>query len=85
MKARIKIFSTTTCPYCKMLKSYLTDHGISYEEALVDKDHQALHEMEEESDGFTGVPFTIITKENGEKIKIEGFDRQQVDQALGLS
>ena len=77
----IKIYKTTTCPYCKMEAEYLQSKGIAFEEIYVDKDPKAVQEMIAES-GQMGVPFTIITKEDGSKISILGFDKQKLDNAL---
>ena len=81
---QIKIYSTTTCPYCKMLKDYLKEKGIPYEEKLVDQDEAAKDEMVEDSGGFMGVPFTVIIKDDGSKDTIVGFDKGKVDQILGI-
>jgi glutaredoxin-like YruB-family protein len=81
---QVKIYSTTTCPYCKMLKDYLKEKGISYEEKLVDQEEAAKDEMVEESGGFMGVPFTVITKDDGSKDTIVGFDKGKVDQLLRI-
>ncbi len=78
------VYSTTTCPYCKMLKEYLDEKGISYTEKLVDQDDAAREEMTKASGGFLGVPYTIITKEDGTKENIIGFDKGKVDSVLGL-
>lgn len=82
---KVKIYSTTTCTYCKSLRHYLDKKGVSFEEAIVDLDRDALHEMIEESDGFTGVPFTVIEKDGCAKIKIKGFDVSQFKVALSLN
>ncbi len=82
---KVKVYSTTTCEYCKSLRYYLDKKEINYEEAIVDLDHDALHEMLEESDGFTGVPFTVIEKEGCAKIKIKGFDVSQFKLALNIN
>jgi glutaredoxin 3 len=81
---QVKIYSTTTCPYCKMLKDYLKEQGISYEEKLVDEDEAAKDEMAKDSGGFMGVPFTVIIKDDGGKDTIVGFDKGKVDQLLGI-
>jgi len=77
----IKIYKTTTCPYCKMEAEYLQSKGIPFEEIYVDKDPKAVQEMIAES-GQMGVPFTVITKDDGSKISILGFDKQKLDSAL---
>ena len=77
----IKIYKTTTCPYCKMEAEYLESRGIKFEEIYVDKDPKAVQEMIAES-GQMGVPFTVITKDDGSKITMLGFDKQKLDTAL---
>ena len=76
------IYSTTSCPYCKMLKDYLTSKNISYTEKLVDQDESSRNEMMAESGGFLGVPFSVITKDDGTKETVIGFDKGKLDQAL---
>ena len=74
----IKIYKTTTCLYCKMEAEYLGSKGIKFEEIYVDKDPKAVQEMIAES-GQMGVPFTVITKNDGSKVSILGFDKQKLD------
>ncbi|MEK7169047.1 MAG: glutaredoxin domain-containing protein [Patescibacteria group bacterium] len=78
----IKIFSTTSCPYCKMLKDYLFSKDIPFEEMLVDQDENAKNEMTAVSGGFLGVPFTVITKDNGEVTTVIGFDKGKLEEIL---
>lgn len=68
-----------------MLKDYLTSKGISFTEKLVDTDEAAQKEMAGVSGGFLGVPFTSITKEDGTKETILGFDKGKLDLVLGPS
>lgn len=79
---QVKIYTTTTCPYCKMEKAYLDSKGIKYQNIFVDQDPKAAAQMVEES-GQMGVPFTVITKDNT-KTEILGFDQEKLDQALGI-
>ena len=81
----VTIYSTTTCPYCKMLKDHLDQNSVTYDEKLVDQDDKTREEMMQESGGFLGVPFTVITKDDGGKETIVGFDKAKIDQALGLT
>lgn len=78
----IKIYSTTSCPYCKMLKDYLVSKNILFEEKLVDQDETAKQEMAKESGGFLGVPFTVITKDDGTKENVVGFDKGKLEEIL---
>ena len=43
--ARVKIYSTNTCPICDKTKQLLNKWQISYEEARVDQTPSALREM----------------------------------------
>lgn len=80
---RVTIYTTTTCPFCKMEKEYLTSKSIPFSEILVDQDPQAAQKMIEIS-GQMGVPFTVIDTGQGKPVTILGFDRQKIDQTLGL-
>ena len=82
---QVTVFSTTTCPYCKMLKDYLSENGISYTEKMVDLDDDAKDEMLEESGGFLGVPFALFMKDDGTKETVVGFDKGRLEKILGLS
>lgn len=79
----IKIFTTSTCPYCKMEKAYLDSKGIKYDNTFVDDDEEAAKRMIAES-GQMGVPFTEITKDDGSIVKILGFDQEKLDKELGI-
>jgi glutaredoxin len=81
---QIKIFTTTTCPYCKLEKAYLDSKSIKYENIFVDEDEEQAKKMIEES-GQMGVPFTEITKDDGSVTKILGFDKPKINEALGIS
>lgn len=79
----ITIYSTATCGFCKMLRSYLNDKGIKYDLKMADEDQAIAQELYEKS-GQLGVPFTVISDKDGNEEKILGFDRQKIDMALGL-
>ena len=81
--SKITIYSTTTCGYCKMLKSYLQSKDIAYDEKLADLDQKYAQELYDQS-GQLGVPFSIIEKEDGSVEGVLGFDRPKIDAALGL-
>lgn len=82
--SKITIYSTRTCVYCNMLKSYLKKHNIDYDEKLADDDQKLAMELYEKS-GQLGVPFTVIENDDKTETTILGFDRPKVDAALGLS
>lgn len=78
----VVVYSTTTCPYCKMLKDYLKEKNIVFTEKLVDTDDAAREEMMASSGGFLGVPFTVIAKDDGTKVTILGFDKGKLEASL---
>lgn len=80
--AKITIYSTATCGFCKMLKSYLNEKGITYDVKMADEDQNIARELYEKS-GQLGVPFTIV-ENDGKEEKILGFDRPRIDAVLGL-
>ena len=74
----VKIYTTTTCPYCKMAKEFFKKNNVKYTEINVETDQKAAEEMIEKS-GQMGVPVIDV---NG-KI-IVGFDRPAIEQALKI-
>lgn len=82
--SKITIYSTATCGYCKMLKSYLQQKDIAYDEKRADEDQAIAEELYERS-GQLGVPFTVIEKDDGDATAILGFDKARIDQELGLA
>lgn len=74
--ADIKVYSTPTCPYCKMAKAFLQEKGVEFEDINVAADQAAAKEMIEAS-GQMGVPQILI---NG-KIII-GFDKAAIEKEL---
>ena len=81
---QITVFSTTTCPYCKMLKDYLVQKNISYTEKMVDADEKAREEMMAVSGGFLGVPFMVVAKDGTQETVI-GFDKGKINSLLGIT
>lgn len=65
----VKVYSTTTCPYCHALMDWLDEEGIKYQEI----DASTVP-------GITAVPVTEI---NGQRIV--GFDRVAIRSALATT
>ena len=80
--ATITIYSTATCGFCKMLKSYLAQHDINYTEKRADEDPKIAQELYDKS-GQLGVPFTVIEKD-GKQEAVLGFDRQKINEILQI-
>ena len=81
---KVVMYTTRTCPFCKMEKDYLNSRNIEFSEILVDENPNEAQKMIEIS-GQMGVPFTVITKEDSSRENILGFDKARIDAALGLS
>ncbi|MCM2325202.1 MAG: NrdH-redoxin [Candidatus Woesearchaeota archaeon] len=76
--AKIRVFSTKSCPYCYMLKDYLNDHNVKFDDIDVGADYNAAMEMIRIS-GQRGVPVADI---NGNVVV--GFDQQRIAKLLEL-
>ncbi len=79
----VKLYSSTTCPYCSMEKKWLDDNKVEYELAMVDLNQQAAEDMVKKT-GQMGVPVTEIRYEDDEPEYILGFDRDRLGQILGV-
>lgn len=81
--AKIKVYSTTTCPYCHMLKSYLKEKNIAFEDIVLDYNPERAAEAVHICQSM-GVPCTHIIKDDGKEVAILGFDKAAIDKELGL-
>jgi glutaredoxin-like YruB-family protein len=77
-KPKIRIFSTSTCPYCLTLKEFLREKSFEFEDIDVSKDEIALEEMRQKT-GQMGVPVIDINNQF-----IVGFDKEKISQVLGI-
>lgn len=81
---KVTVYSTTTCPYCVMLKKWLAEKEVAFEEYMVDKNPYAAQLMIQLS-GQMGVPFSTVEHTDGSMDKILGFDREKFQKALDVS
>lgn len=58
--ARVKVYSTGTCPMCTKAKSLLDKWSIPYEEIRIDLDRAKLREFSEVTNGARTVPQIVI-------------------------
>lgn len=56
---QIKVYSTPTCPYCKLVKEYLQERGLPFEDIDVAADADAAKDMVKLS-GQMGVPVVDV-------------------------
>jgi len=76
--AKVTIYTTPTCVYCKMTKKFFAENNVQYEERDVVQDTAARDEMITKS-GQMGVPVVDIDG----KI-IVGFDQSRLKETLGI-
>ncbi|QBP41738.1 MULTISPECIES: glutaredoxin family protein [Paenisporosarcina] len=72
MKSKVTVYSSTTCPYCDMMKNFLVQNKIEFTEVNVQSDPAAAQKLVETT-GQMGVPQTNI---NGQWVL--GFDPNRV-------
>lgn len=78
---KIKLYSTTTCPYCIMEKQWLDINKIQHEVVYVDRNESEALKMIKNT-GQMGVPVTEISDEGGNTQYVVGFDQSRIKQIL---
>ena len=76
LKHKVKVYSTSTCPWCHKAKDFLKEKNVKFEDIDVGADQKAANEMLEKS-GQMGVPVIDIDG----KI-IVGFDKEEMENLL---
>lgn len=79
---QITIYSTPTCPFCKMAKDFLNDLKVGYEEVNVADDSRQLKNMVAKT-GQQGVPVIILKTDKGAEEIVVGFDKTKLLVLLG--
>ncbi len=72
------IYSTPTCPYCKLAKEFLKEKDVSYKEIDVSADAASANEMVKKS-GQMGVPVIDVDGQ-----VIVGWNKAALEEALGM-
>ncbi len=80
----VKLYSTMSCPYCKMEKSWLESKQVKHDVVYVDLNEQEANKMVERT-GQMGVPVTEIQYEDAEPEFIIGFDKAKLAGILGVT
>lgn len=79
----IHLYALSTCPYCRMTRRYLDDHGITYEITEVDllegDEKQAAIDTVKELSGGTSFPVVVADGH-----VIVGFNKSKMADLLGL-
>lgn len=76
----VTIYTSNTCAYCTMVKKYLTNKNIDYEEINVTDQPDKQQEAFELSGSLT-VPITVVNKEDVQSVFV-GFNLRELAPAL---
>ena len=74
--AKIVLFSTSTCSWCRRAKRYFKEKGMPFKEVNVERDLDAARDIVRKT-GQTGVPVIKIGSS-----WIVGFDKERIDKEL---
>lgn len=77
--ANVKVYSTQTCPYCRMAKDFLRQNNIQFTDVDVSANQALAQEMVKKS-GQMGVPQIEIDGNI-----IVGFDKPALKKALNIT
>lgn len=69
------VYTSTNCPHCRQVKSFLNDKGIEFEERNIEENDDYAQQVWDM--GLRAVPVTVI----GET-RIVGMNKLQFDKAL---
>lgn len=78
MDKKVKVYSTPTCPYCGVLKDFLKEKGVGFEDIDLSQDEKSQQYIMEKT-GKLAVPVTEI-----DDSFVIGFDRAKIIELLDL-
>ena len=79
----ITMYTTKTCPYCKMEKDFFDSKGVQYKNIFVDEDQKAAEEMIKLT-GQYGVPVTVVERDSQKDIVV-GWDKRKLAELAGVA
>lgn len=82
--SNVIIYSTQDCAACHTLEKWLVQQDVPYEKKVTDTDPALMVEFMSVNDGMVGVPFSIVTDDEGNETKISGYVPAKFKQALHL-
>lgn len=75
---KVIIYSTPTCPWCKLAKEFLTKNSVVFEDKNIAGNQKLAQEMIDKS-GQMGVPVIAIEEEI-----VIGFDQKKISELLEI-
>ncbi len=76
MKKKITVYTTPTCVFCPLVKKFLDEKGVEYEEVDVGSNSGEMEKMKEKT-GQMGVPVVLIGDD-----AVVGFDKKKIEELL---
>lgn len=76
--AKVRMFMTRWCPYCKKAKAYFQKRGVTYQE--LDIEHSPQAKAEYDRLGGHGVPVILVGEE-----RMDGFDAEHLERMLAAA
>jgi len=80
---KVKVYTTPTCMYCKMVKDFFDDKGVEYSEVDLSVDVAAREEVVKKTNQM-GVPVIEIAEEGKDPEYVIGFDQALLSSLLGI-
>jgi glutaredoxin-like YruB-family protein len=77
MKPRVILFTQPDCPPCHIVKLFLTERGVAFEERDITRNATAMRELTEKYKSHS-TPTLVI----GDEVMV-GFNPEQLDEILG--
>jgi len=82
-KGRLLLYALSTCVWCKKMKAFLDEQGVSYEFIFVDMldadDRKSVMEELRKFNPRGSFPTLVINEENA----VVGFNRTKLSEAIG--
>lgn len=82
MANKVIVYTQTTCGPCQEEKMWLTQNNIPFEDRDIRKNETYFQEAI--SLGASMTPVTLIEKEDGERIVVHGFDKEEISKHLSI-
>lgn len=77
-EAKVILFTTPTCSWCRVAKNYLKEKNIKFKAVDISKDRRAAEDMVKRT-GQQGVPVILINNR-----PVIGFDKNKINRLLGI-
>lgn len=81
---KITVYTITDCKFSAQEKDYLKASNLAFEEKNLETNKDYLTEMLNMSNNFAGTPVTVIEKDDGQKVVLKGFTKEEFDKELNL-